>query len=640
MALRKFYPALLTLLLAPALWGCVRQPQVESKQLPVRKVVVYRNGVAYFERAGNVSAERVHFQLREENVGDFLATLAVLERGGHSVRAASFPVKMEEDEEAGDPELQRTLDAWDRKKADSRKLRRVTLELDGEPHELTVGYLAETPLWRPSYRLVVGDKGEAVLQAWGIVQNQSGEDWEDVEVVLVAGAPIAFESTLGEPVIPRRPVVTDSGEVINAVPEGATTLHQADPSEEQAMEDERMEAAESDAAPAMAEAESSADMMDGAFQKSAGGRGASMAPKPAPPPAPQAQISTPKDTTRLARVEVQTGATRYEVPHRVTIPDQSATMVLLVSKKVPGEAVFLFSPDGGVPDSYVHPFRVARFKNESGGLLERGPIAVFEKGAFLGQGIVDSLPFHAQATVPFALMRSVSVEQQTTYDQRGARLYAVREAQLTIEQDQATITAYHVTNGGDERARVLVRHRLSAGAKLWDPPTGTEELSGESAALVPVDVARYGKAKLMVEERLPVQRQVDWQSSEARTAIRDFLKSSEVTAVQKKSLTEILEHAAQLATLDDEERRLTREQRELEKSTYETRVSLKAIEENPQAAQLRRELTDRLAEGTRRLDSITKDLVELRLRRTEQEVRLKEARQGLVIEPPDQRKAK
>src|SRR5690606_3020318 len=106
---------------------------------------------------------------------------------------------------------------------------------------------------------------------------------------------------------------------------------------------------------------------------------------------------TPQDPSRLARVELQTGSTRYEVPHRVTIPDQSATMVLFVSKKVPGEAVFLYSPDGGVPDSYRHPFRVARFKNLSGGMLERGPIAVFEEGAFLGQGVVDALPADAQA---------------------------------------------------------------------------------------------------------------------------------------------------------------------------------------------------------------------------------------------------
>jgi hypothetical protein len=37
------------------------------------------------------------------------------------------------------------------------------------------------------------------------------------------------------------------------------------------------------------------------------------------------------------------------------------------------------------------------------------------------------------------------------------------------------------------------------------------------------------------------------------------------------------------------------------------------------------------------LDAITKDLVELQLRRTEQEVRLKEASQGLVIAPIERR---
>jgi DNA-directed RNA polymerase specialized sigma subunit len=77
----------------------------------------------------------------------------------------------------------------------------------------------------------------------------------------------------------------------------------------------------------------------------------------------------------------------------------------------------------------------------------------------------------------------------------------------------------------------------------------------------------------------------------------------------------------------------------LERSTDETRSSLKAIQKNNQAESLRRELTERLARGTRRLDEITKELIELRLRRTEQEVRLKEVILGLEIPPPDRRSA-
>ena len=82
-----------------ALVGCATAPP----GLALRKVVIYRNGVGYFERAGHVQSDRVQFLVRKEGVDDFLATLAVLERGGSSVRSASFPLDAEgsDDEEPG-----------------------------------------------------------------------------------------------------------------------------------------------------------------------------------------------------------------------------------------------------------------------------------------------------------------------------------------------------------------------------------------------------------------------------------------------------------------------------------------------------------------------------------------------------------
>src|SRR5262249_18820120 len=71
--------------------GCARGPNVSAPGLALKRVVVYRNGVGYFERMGRVKSDRVDFQVRGREVGDFLATLAVFERGGSSVRAASFP---------------------------------------------------------------------------------------------------------------------------------------------------------------------------------------------------------------------------------------------------------------------------------------------------------------------------------------------------------------------------------------------------------------------------------------------------------------------------------------------------------------------------------------------------------------------
>ena len=72
--------------------GCGRGALVQS-ELPIRRVVIYRNGVAYFERAGHVDRDEVRFKMRQGEVGDFLATLAVMEQGGSSVRSAAFPLK-------------------------------------------------------------------------------------------------------------------------------------------------------------------------------------------------------------------------------------------------------------------------------------------------------------------------------------------------------------------------------------------------------------------------------------------------------------------------------------------------------------------------------------------------------------------
>ena len=94
-------------------------------------------------------------------------------------------------------------------------------------HDLQVGYVADSPVWKPSYRLVVHSEGDADLQAWGIVENISGEDWKNVKLSLVAGAPLAFQADLGTPVIPDRPTVTDRGEVVAAIPHGETTLGDA-----------------------------------------------------------------------------------------------------------------------------------------------------------------------------------------------------------------------------------------------------------------------------------------------------------------------------------------------------------------------------------------------------------------------------
>ena len=623
--------------------GCGRQAIATTDALPVRRVVIYRNGVAYFERGGHVDRDEVRFKMKPSEVGDFLATLAVMERGGSSVRSAAFPLHIDEDNDdnASKPPAGKSDD-------DKHGLETVVLALDGRAHDLQVGYVAESPVWRPSYRLVLRANAEADLQAWGVVENLSGEDWRDVKLTLIAGAPLAFEAELGTPVIPQRPHVTDDGEVIAAVPHGETSLRQeppappAAPAESVPGEEEgklagaaRGSSVRSIQRP-MAKANGPATASAGAPAPGASPAigdkryGYSFDERALSPdnfgPADSAVVpGRPRNLQSLAAIAVEAGSTRYDLPVPVTIPDKSATMVLLLSRSVSGEAIFLFAPDAGVPDSSSHPFRVARFTNSAGGALERGPIAVFEEGAFLGQGMVDPLPAGATATVPFALERSVAIDQDRKYDQQGERVAKIEGGELTIERDSVTQTKYRVRNGGDTPAKVLVKHPRIRGARLYLPPSGTEDNVGTGSALVPTSVAPHATAELVVDERATTRMGADWFGLVAELAVKSYLADPKSDHDVVKKLSAAWTQRGEIVKKTEERSKLQQESNTLQSSTEETRRNLHAIEKNRTADALRQKLTQRLAEAAARFDDLNRKIVEIDSKLAELRVLFKEA---------------
>jgi hypothetical protein len=72
---------------------------------------------------------------------------------------------------------------------------------------LFVSYISEVPIWKSTYRLVLPSTGKPLLQGWAIIDNTIGEDWRDVELSLVAGAPQSFIQNVSQPYYGRRPTV-------------------------------------------------------------------------------------------------------------------------------------------------------------------------------------------------------------------------------------------------------------------------------------------------------------------------------------------------------------------------------------------------------------------------------------------------
>jgi hypothetical protein len=94
----------------------------------------------------------------------------------------------------------------------ARDLRRMTISAAGSgERDIFVSYISEVPVWKSTYRIIIpatsSEKERPLLQGWAIVDNTVGEDWKDVELSLVAGAPQSFIQDISQPFYVRRPVV-------------------------------------------------------------------------------------------------------------------------------------------------------------------------------------------------------------------------------------------------------------------------------------------------------------------------------------------------------------------------------------------------------------------------------------------------
>ncbi|MBX3271891.1 MAG: OmpA family protein [Sandaracinaceae bacterium] len=164
-----------------------------STPMRLERVVLYQNGVGYFERTGRADAEGVRLRLRAHEVDDVLTTLTVLDAGGAEGDALAPSAVLPAGSVAEDEALA------------------LTVGLGGRARPVTLAYSAPTSAWRASYRLVLPEArgaDDAWLQVWAVVDNTSAEDWRDVELVLATDAPLSFAVDLRTPRTVARPNLT------------------------------------------------------------------------------------------------------------------------------------------------------------------------------------------------------------------------------------------------------------------------------------------------------------------------------------------------------------------------------------------------------------------------------------------------
>lgn len=160
---------------ALALTGCLRHKPSHVDGGVLGRVVVYRNGVAFYERHATVHDGKLTVHVPRDRVDDFLKSLTVVDPVTRKPLAVTIP----------------------RKEADDGSYLTMTLETaEAQRANVLLTYVTAAPAWKPSYRVVVGTGGKVMLEGWAIVDNTTTEDWKGVLVGVGASSALAFRYDL------------------------------------------------------------------------------------------------------------------------------------------------------------------------------------------------------------------------------------------------------------------------------------------------------------------------------------------------------------------------------------------------------------------------------------------------------------
>lgn len=162
-------------LFAALLAGCAHTPHITSDHAMLGRVVIYRNGVAFYQRNATVEDGKLTVKVPRERVDDFLKSLTVTDV--HSQKPLSITIPRKEADDGS--YLTMDVDVGDQKRVD-----------------VQMTYVTEAPAWKPSYRVVIADDGSVMLEGWAIVDNVSGEDWKGVMVGVGASSAMSFRYDL------------------------------------------------------------------------------------------------------------------------------------------------------------------------------------------------------------------------------------------------------------------------------------------------------------------------------------------------------------------------------------------------------------------------------------------------------------
>ena len=416
--------------------------------------------------------------------------------------------------------------------ADDRK-RQIVLRFDGKSKRtVRVGYVTESPVWKVSYRVLLGDadlggKGDTdpFLQGWALVENTTDEDWTNVKLSLVSGRPVSFIQDLYQPLyVPRPTVAPDfigspmpqfSEVAVDSLTESLSLNRPASPN-------------------------GRAAGRGGGFGGGSGGMGGFGGPGgPAAKMDSSAPVTLNFAEMRDSVASQASGETagelfRYDISSFVNLPRQQAAMIPIVTEPIKAKKISIYNANTNA----VYPMNGVSLTNSTSLFLKAGPATFFDSGTYAGDGRLPDMPAKSNRVITYALDQAVRVDRGNAQGSSTEVDVNIARGVMIIQRRELLEQPYAIKNEGSVVKSVWIEHPRDDNYTLVAPKEPQEKTPG--FLRFEVDAAAGKTTSLTVKSQRLVSEEVGLLDG---AIDRIFLYSNKPTGVSpavKSILTKVL----------------------------------------------------------------------------------------------------
>ena len=462
----------------------------------------------------------------------------------------------------------------------------VTIFLEGGNHDLKVSYIMAMPSWRVSYRLAF-DKKETILQGWGIIDNKLDEDLKDISLSLVAGKPISFIYDIYTPRIVPRPIVREEVRTVSAPVEmesGVEQLASREMMAEEATFDARDEMCKAEMAPKKMRA------MGAPMSRAPGG---GMASIPSMSPADMFAASPAVQTKTVEMGEFF----KYDIDTPVTVKRGQSAMVPILQCPITCVKEHIYNNEK-MPKNPVVTMRV---KNNTGVVLERGPILVLDEGTYVGEAILPYTTVESENNLAYSVDLGVIVNEKYN-NGSDLKMISIAGRYLQKEHLEWKECEYDVQNKKKDNIDFVLEHRKSD-YKIDDKTTQKPTDTTESYYRWKFKIDGKTASKFKVKELM-----TRYYSEEIRTqdmsTMKYYLDNNYVSKRDFKDVKDIIDVHIMINDLHRQNNDLTNERARIGEEQSRLRSNMNSLGNTNQELKLRSKYVEKLDVQETRLAEI------------------------------------